>query len=269
MTNTTTTGQRRILVTGASRGIGRGLAIALAARGDHVVLAARDAAALAAVARDIRDAAGTCEVLPMDVTCDASVQQGVAAMLRTGPCDVLVNNAGLCIQADFMTRSLASLQAELDVNYWGALRVTRAVLPSMQQRRAGHVVSVSSLLGSIAAPTTANYSAAKAALEAWSQAMRGELAQFSIDVTVFVVPHTDTEMGRRVHFAGVHSLPVDYTVQAMLHTIHRRPRRYAASPVYRALLRLNRLLPVFMEQQLAKSTRPYLGRTTAQQDHAV
>jgi len=244
---------KRILITGASRGIGREAARALAQRGHRVVAAARDRTALTELAATITAAGGHCEVLVIDVTDDASVARAIEAMLQAGPCDVLVNNAGSCEQREFLRQPAAARRAEMELNYWGAQRVTEAVLPAMLARRHGLIVNVSSLLGSIAAPTTANYAGTKAALEAWSHGLRGEIARFGVQVSVFVAPHTDTEMGRRVKFDGVVSLPVAYTAKELLRAIDRAPRRYAASPVYRLLLRLAGLFPAFMERKVAAS----------------
>ena len=249
---------QRILVTGASRGIGRATAEALAARGERVVLAARNVDALDAVVRGIHDRGGHAECLHMDVTSDSSVDAAIDTLLAGGPCDVVINNAGVCEQRAFLAQSPTSQRNEMEVNYWGAVRTTRALLPAMLARGKGHIVNVSSLLGSIGAPSTANYCGTKAALEAWSQGLRGEVEPKGVFVTVFVVPHTDTEMGRRVRFEGVRSLPLRYTVGELIRAVDRRPRRYAASPVYRMLLRLNRWLPGLMEARLARSGRPAL-----------
>lgn len=245
--------KKRILITGASRGIGRGTALALARAGHSVVLAARDETALRALAREIESAGGSAEVLPMDLTDDASVTHAVA-QLRS-PCDVLVNNAAVVEQAEYLTRSAESCRAELELNYWGVQRITRALLPAWIERGSGVIVNVSSLLGNIASPTTAGYGASKAALESWSFAMRAELARFGIRVCVFVAPHTDTEAGRNSHFEGVRSLPVEYTVQELVRAIDRAPRKYAASPVYRLLLWLGRLFPAFMERKVGDTAR--------------
>jgi len=256
----TLSSSKRILVTGASRGIGRAAALALARQGHGVVVAARDEALLQQLAQEIATAGGRAEVLVMDVTDDASVDAGIDRLLQGGPCHIVINNAGSCDQAEFLAQEVATRRAEMELNYWGAQRVTRALLPSMMQRGSGTIVNVSSLLGSIASPTTANYSATKAALNAWSHALRGEVSRFGIKVVVFVAPHTDTAMGRRVRFEGVVSLPVDYTVKELLRAVDRAPRQYAASPVYRLLLRLAGLFPAFMEGRVAASARPQLGR---------
>lgn len=249
---------KRILVTGASRGIGRGAAVALARKGHRVVLAARNEVALREAAGAIASEGGMAEIAVMDLTRPQSVESAIAGLLRAGPVDVVINNAGTCIQREFIVGDEASLRAEFELNYWGAQRVARAVLPSMIRRRSGLIVNVSSLLGTIACPTTANYSASKAALEAWTQALRGEVGRFGVHVGVFMAPHTQTELGKQTGFEGVVSLPVDYVAKELIRAVERRPRYYAASPVYRMLLRINTVLPSFMERQVAASVRSKL-----------
>ncbi len=249
---------RRILITGASQGIGRATARALAAQGHSLVLAARGREALEAAALEIRRAGGGAQAIVLDVTDPASVARGVSEALAAGPLEVLVNNAGSCQQRPFACCTEAELRQELELNYFGAQRMIRAVLPAFVQQRSGLIVNVSSLLGSSAAPTTANYSASKAALEAFSHALRGELAHTGVRVTVFVAPHTQTELGARTEFRGVTSLPVDYVARELVYAIDSAPRRYAASPVYRLLLRLAAWCPRLMERQMLASVRHLL-----------
>lgn len=269
MAATRNTKQRRILVTGASRGIGRAAALALARKGHRVVLAARSEAALAKVTAEIASEGGSAEAVVMDVTDDASVAAGISRVLAGGPCDVVINNAGTCDQALFLAQDVGTQRAEMELNYWGAQRVTRALLPSMIRRGSGVIVNVSSLLGFIAAPTTANYSATKAALNAWSHALRGEVSRHGLKVVLFVAPHTQTELGRATRFDGVVSLPVDYTVKELLRAVEREPRQYAASPVYRLLLRLAGVFPAFMEARVAASVRTLLAATPVAEGQAA
>lgn len=243
---------RRVVVTGSSRGIGRATAVALAARGHHVVLAARDRAALAATAADIVREGGRADVVRMDVTDPTSVREGVDEIAAGGAVDALVNNAGSCTQARFVDVAYERLHDEMELNYWGAVRVTRALLPAMMARGEGVVVNVSSLLGSIASPTTAGYGATKAALESWTFALRRELGATGVRATVFVAPHTDTGADG-TSFEGVRSLPLAYTVGELLVALDRSPRRYAASPVYRALLRFAGFFPEWIEGKVAAS----------------
>jgi short-subunit dehydrogenase len=155
--------------------------------------------------------------------------------------------------------SAAELHEEWQVNYFGALRMIQAVLPAMLRRGSGRIINVTSILGVSAAPTTANYSATKAALEAFSQGLRGEVADAGISVEVFVVPHTQTEMGRRVRMDGVMSLPVDYVAARMVRAIERPRDRAYGSPVYRLLTTLARWCPRTMERQMRRAARTALG----------
>ena len=210
------------------------------------------------VAAQIRGSGGRAQAFALDVTNAASVEMTLAEVLAGGPIDVLVNNAGTAYQAEFLTQPVSRLREEIELNYFGALQMIRALLPSFILRRQGAIVNVSSLLGSAAAPTTANYSASKAALEAFSRGLRGELARFGIRVTVFVAPHTQTELGTRTDFRRVKSLPAAYVATELVRAIDRTPDRYAASPVYRVLLRLAAWFPRWMERQMLSSVQHLL-----------
>jgi len=231
----------RICITGASRGIGRELALQLAHEGHHLLLVARNRTLLEAVRDEALALGATVELLVHDVTKEAPAVE----------CDVLVNNAGSCTQEWFVEQSLESQRAEFELNYWGAVKMTRAVLPLMLKRRSGRIINVSSMLGSIASPSTANYGATKAALESWSLALRRELAGTGVTATVFVSPHTQTEMGKAVKFEGVVSVPISYTASKLVFAVKTAPRRFIGSPVYVVLLFLARMFPAFMEGRVA------------------
>ncbi len=243
--------RRRILITGASRGIGRATALELARAGHQVVVAARDEARLAQLASEIADARGACEVAPVDVTDDESVRACVARVLARGPVDVLLNNAGSLDQELFLAQPEATRRSEMELNYFGALRVTRAVLPSLIQAGSGLIVNVSSILGTVGTATTANYGASKAALEAFSHALRGELSPHGVRVTVFVAPHTETDLGAGAEFRGLRSMRAEYVARELVRAVDRAPRRYAAGGYLRMGLRLAAWFPAFMEAQLA------------------
>ncbi|MEZ4448414.1 MAG: SDR family NAD(P)-dependent oxidoreductase [Nannocystaceae bacterium] len=247
--------ERRVLVTGASRGIGRAAAEGIAARGATVVLAARAASGLEEVARAIEAKGGRAERAVMDVSDDDSVEAAAREVLARGPVHVVVNNAGVFDQRPFLAQPAETQRRELEVNYFGALRVTRALLPAMLERREGLVVNVSSMVGAIPCPTVANYSASKAALEAWTHALRGEVAGRGVQVMVFRPSHTDTEQARTTTtFDGVPMMTVEYTVGQLLRAIERRPRVFTVSPVFRLFVRLAAIFPAWGERQMARST---------------
>lgn len=253
-------GVQRVVITGASRGIGRHTALALARRGVHLVLVARQVGPLEAVAAEARSCgAGSVQVVTLDVTDEVSVKAGAQAILALGPVDVLINNAGGCEQAPFLQRTAANLEYEMSVNYFGPQRMLRALLPAMLERGSGTVLNVSSLLGAVPCPTTANYSGAKAALNAWSHALRGEVAARGVRVVVFMPSHTDTESAHRLRFDGVYILPLEYTVKQLLWALDNTPRSYTTSPFFRLFVWLAGVFPGWAERRMAESTRALLA----------
>jgi NADP-dependent 3-hydroxy acid dehydrogenase YdfG len=163
----------RILITGASRGIGRATAVALAGRGHEVIATARDVTALAGVPATLR--------LSLDVTDQASVD---AAIDAAGPVDVLVSNAGATVRAPVETVPLAAVQQLIELNTLGALRVAQAVLPGMRSRGSGQLIFVSSVQGRLVIPLIGAYGASKWALEALAETLAIEARPFGVSVHV-------------------------------------------------------------------------------------
>jgi short-subunit dehydrogenase len=188
-----------IWITGASRGIGAELSEQLAQAGARVILAARDSAQLEQQASRLRSAGLTPYVVPLDVTSDASVQAAVSNVLgHFGAIDVLINNAGNGGQlACLLDHSPEHTRQMFEVHVFGAERMTRAVLPSMLERGQGRIVTVSSAVGYVPMPGAAAYSAAKAAIVALTDALRGELVGRGVELAVLSPPHTQTDAGRQ------------------------------------------------------------------------
>ncbi len=176
---------KTILITGASAGIGRHAALALAARGHTIIAAARRLGAL----ERLRDEAprGTIVPLPLDVDDPASIAAAVAEIERLTEgrgVDVLVNNAGFATAGALAELSDKDLRAQFETNVFGLMSITRALLPAMMNRRSGRIVNISSVSGRIPAPILGAYHATKYALEALSDALRMELHPFGIHVVV-------------------------------------------------------------------------------------
>jgi NAD(P)-dependent dehydrogenase (short-subunit alcohol dehydrogenase family) len=163
-----------VLVTGASSGIGRACAELLAGRGYRVYGASRRPAGSPLV-----------ESIAMDIRDEASVRDAVAAVLaREGRIDILVNSAGIAIAGAVEDTSIEEARHQFDVNFFGILRVCRAVLPGMRERRAGSIVNIGSIGGLIAIPYQGFYSASKFALEGLSESLRLEVRQFGVHVVL-------------------------------------------------------------------------------------
>ncbi|WP_438853306.1 oxidoreductase [Agromyces sp. M3QZ16-3] len=176
------------LVTGASSGMGREIALRLAADGYTVYGAARRVERM----RDLEESG--VRVIGLDVTVDEQVVAAVDRIVaETGRIDVLVNNAGFGLYGAVEDTSMEDVRYQFDVNFFGVARLTQLVLPHMRAQESGRIVNISSVGGEIYTPLGAYYHATKHALEAWSDALRYEVAQFGIDVVIVQPGLIDTE----------------------------------------------------------------------------
>jgi len=173
------------VVTGASSGIGEATAEKLAAAGYQVFGTSRRA--------DSR-AGRSYEILPLDVTDDDSVASFVGEVIRrAGRIDLLVNNAGFGVAAAGAEEvSIEQSKQIFETNFFGVLRVTRAVLPSMRKRGNGRILNMSSVLGFLPMPYGALYSATKHALEGYSESLDHEVRSFGIRVSLIEPAYTKT-----------------------------------------------------------------------------
>lgn len=185
---------RRALVTGASSGIGRALAIELARRGADIVLVARREDRLAEVADEIHQLGRRAIIAPGDVT-DAAVRRRAldAARDELGGLDILVNNAGVGAHGRFAEADPGRLRPIMELNFFAAVELTREALPLLQGGVQPIVVNIGSILGYRGVPHKSEYSASKFALYGFSSAIRPELARLGVDVLVATVGPTDTE----------------------------------------------------------------------------
>jgi len=171
------------LVTGAGRGIGRAIALALAREGCHVAVAARTSEQVAATAAAAGELGVTAIPLVLDVTDERAIARGVDAIVESlGPIDVLVNNAGIAESAPFAKTDPALWERHLRVNATGPYLVARAVLPAMLERRWGRVINIASLAGLVGAPYVTAYTASKHALVGFTRALAAEVAGRGVTV---------------------------------------------------------------------------------------
>lgn len=212
------------LVTGASRGIGRAIAHALALQGVHrILLVARNLPRLQDVATEVRHLGSDAVILPVDLTNPIQVNVVIAQAWRQyGPIHLLVNCAGVAHQAPFLQAKLPHMQSEISTNLVGLYAVTRLVARRMAARREGCIVNVSSLMGKIAAPTMATYSATKFAIVGFTQALRSELNPYNVRVVSLLPSLTETDMVRDFdRFMGVVPAKPEEVAQAMVKGLQR------------------------------------------------
>lgn len=221
---------RSAVVTGASSGIGRATALALAAAGARVGLAARRAERLKELKGEIGEGGGEALALPTDVTdygqAEAMVRRAEEAF---GGVDVLVNVAGVMLPAPITEADPADWRRMVDVNLVGVLHATRAALPGMLERGNGHIVNVSSTSGRTHQPLFSVYAATKHGLGAFTEVLRKEVHPNRVRVTLFepgptaseLGSHVDPEImeGMREDFANVEFLKAEDVAQGILWTL--------------------------------------------------
>lgn len=261
---------RRILLTGATGGIGRELALKLAARGAELALVCFDAQKLNALADEINARGGKADIIVADFN-HAHAAQGVAdaARLKMGDIDVLINNAGILDFVQFSEQNPDRIAQMIRINLTVPLQLTRALLPDFIARGSGQIVNIGSIFGSIGFPHYASYSATKFALRGFSQALRRELAGHAVAVT-YIAPR------------GVRTAINSDAANAVFRATGTRldTPEYVADKIVQAMIRgsgdcyigqpesffawLNGLLPQLVSFGLKKQTalaRAHVGRT--------
>jgi dehydrogenase/reductase SDR family protein 7B len=191
-------------ITGASSGIGAALAEELFERGATVILSARSASKLEAIKATMdQKAPDRCYVVPCDVTSKFSVQEAVEQVMElTGRVDLLINNAGVSQRSYALDTSIDVDRKLFEVNFFGAVTVTKGIAPLMVRQGSGHIVVISSMAGKYGFRMRSSYSASKHALQGYFETLRAELYQDNIQVTIVCPGRIKTEI-------SVHSLTGD------------------------------------------------------------
>jgi 3-oxoacyl-[acyl-carrier protein] reductase len=186
------------IVTGASRGIGRGVAVMLASRGAHVVAAARGENAASTVA-EIEAAGKKAERTTLEVTDAASIEAMISGVLgRHGRIDILVNNAGITRDQLMLRMKRDDWDEVIATNLTPAFVLVQAALKPMLRQRSGRIINISSVVGQTGNAGQANYAASKAGLIGFSKALARELASRNITVNVVAPGLIDTDMTKAI-----------------------------------------------------------------------
>ncbi|MCU0495045.1 MAG: SDR family oxidoreductase [Chloroflexaceae bacterium] len=249
----TTSSRPVAVVTGASSGLGAAIARSMAQQGYAVVLAARRAEQLEALAGEIRGG-GVALAVPTDM-CDPTQIDALAeqTLAQFGRVDVLVNNAGANTRQRAYNPSDEQIATIFGTNVYGPMRLTRALLPRMLEQRRGHVINIGSVVAHIATPGNSLYAASKHALRAWNDSLRREVAHKGIRVSLLSPGYirTDMTMGMR----GI-PMPGPQVVATAVLRLLRRPRREVVVPgVYRVAIWAANLLPPLADALLGRMRR--------------
>ena len=196
---------RTVLVTGGSRGLGLALSRQLASEGARVAICGRDHEALERARGSLEEIGAEVFALPVDV----SDREAVATLVeqvtgRFGPTDVLVTNAGVIEVGPAETMALADFEEAMDVNFWGTVYPTLAVLPAMRERGDGRIVNITSIGARLGVPHLLPYSASKFAALGFSQGLRAEVRRDGVRVTAVVPGLMRTGSPRNATFRGKH-----------------------------------------------------------------
>jgi short-subunit dehydrogenase len=252
---------RTAVVTGAAGGIGRGIAMALARRGCHLALADIDEAALARTVDEIAARGGRISRHHLDVSDAAAVAAfPERVMAEHAGVDMLVNNAGVALGGTFEEAAERDFEWLFGINFWGVVRMTRAILPLLHKSEEARIVNISSLFGLIAPPGQTAYAASKFAVRGFSEALRHELAATRIGVTV-VHPGgvatsiaknarlpgtlTDDEAAKRIkRINALLTMPPETAGEIIVRGVERRKARVLVGSDAKFAALIERLMPV-------------------------
>ncbi|MEV0292725.1 SDR family NAD(P)-dependent oxidoreductase [Nocardia sp. NPDC050710] len=219
-------GGRTVLITGASSGIGRALAVRVAAAGATTLVVARRADELDVLVREIHARGGVAHAIVGDLSTDDGIDAVADRVLAAwGPPDVLVNNAGRSIRRSLANseRRLHDYDRTMRVNYLGAVGLTLRLLPGMRDRRSGYVLASSSIGVQARLPRFSAYVASKAALDAFMEVAAVECLSDGVRFGTVHLPLVDTDMIGPTGWGGFAPLSVDQAVDLMVDALRRQP----------------------------------------------
>jgi len=254
---------RRVLITGASSGIGRALAQQLAQAGAKLVLAARSEDKLHELAGSLRVPREDVLVVPTDITREQDRQNVLdRAADHFGGLDVLVNNAGIASWAHFADSTEEILRQIMEVNFFAPAELIRRAIPILVEGQQPAVVNVASMCGRRAMPAWSEYSASKYALCGLTEALRGELARFDIDVLLIVPGLTRSEFSQhflrtegRARIEFDRGMPPEQVAASIVRSLRANRTETVVGGDARWMLRFNRFFPRLLDYLLARKVR--------------
>ncbi len=184
----------KVIVTGGSKGIGRGIATFLASKGFHVGIISRTESRLQQVQQEIVDAGGTCNISVGNLRDPDATSSGIANLIQgMNGIDALINNAGLVIRKDVFNISLEEWHAQIETNINGLFYATRDVLPYLRDQGHGHIINISSISGHVPLPGGSGYAASKYAVTGFSESLFQEVRDYGIKVTTVFPGSVETD----------------------------------------------------------------------------
>jgi short-subunit dehydrogenase len=243
-----------VMITGASSGIGRGLAVEIGGRGAKLGLVARRVELIEEVIREIEAVGGKAVALPADVQ-DADSIAAAADKLRAtvGPIDVLIANAGIGPTRDAANFSAQEVSDVMNVNVIGASNSVAAVISEMVAKGSGHLVAISSLAAYRGVPKSAAYCGSKAAVSAFFESLRLDLEPRGIDVTIIHPGFIKTPLTEGRGAKMPYLMELDDAVSKMVRAIEKRRKRYSFPWQLAMIVRAGMLMPIWMYDRIARA----------------
>jgi short-subunit dehydrogenase len=254
---------KRVILTGASGGIGRALAVALVRSGARVALAARSADKLSALATELKGQGGDAIAIPTDVTKPEDRARLVETTVATfGGLDLLVNNAGVGSWGHFADSTEAICRTVMEVNFFAPVELTRLAMPHLTRGNQPAVVNVTSMCGRKGMPAWPEYSASKFALVGMSEAWRGEFARFDVDVLTIVPGLTQSGFENnwlrkdgKADLGLARGMLPDYLAARIVDAIRRNRTETVVGGEARRLLLFNKFFPRLTNWLIARKIK--------------
>lgn len=241
-----------VFITGASSGIGRGLSVELARRGASLGLLARRAEMLEDIVAEVEKAGGRALAIPADVTDASAVQKAADALLeKFGKLDVLIANAGVGATTDAKDLRAEDVAQLININLIGVVSSVISVLPRMVENGSGHLVAISSLAGYRGLPKSGAYCASKAAVSAFFESLRLDLAGTGVDVTIIHPGFIKTPLTAGRHADMPYLMELDDATRKIIHAIERRKKSYAFPWQLATIVRIGMVLPIALYDWIA------------------
>ncbi len=252
---------KRILITGASSGIGKSVAMLLASKGARLILVSRHKSRLLQTAEEMKQSIEMIEK-PLIWVCDVSNYEAVKEMIyscwnRNEPIDILINNAGLGVFGAFDEHDIEDIEVQMKVNFLGAVYCMHEIIPLMKEVGGGLILNVSSIASFHGIPYIGAYAASKAALSSICQSIRAELKGQNIDVKIIYPGYTDTDFFKNEKMVGnvrrqkIHKATADKVASKIYELIIRDSRDKVMSSIGYQLFWINRLWPHKLDNLLA------------------
>jgi short-subunit dehydrogenase len=251
---------RVAVITGASSGIGRALAVMLAARGARIGVTARRADRLNELVFDVRKEGGTIDAAVCDVTDRGATVAAVRTLAeKLGPVDLLVANAGIGLTAGADPMNVAGFEAMVRVNLLGVAHAFEGVVESMLARKSGHLVAISSMAAYKGLPGSAGYCATKAAVNAYCEGLRIELRGRGVAVTCVCPGFVHTEMTAGKSHPMPFAMSADAAARRILRALPWRPKVFNFPRRMSLLMGLMRWVPDWLIARLARKTQAQMN----------